>query len=147
MLRHFYAPVTRANNGPSGEVFMFFVQKKDTYVNSMSIFPNTSAYMADRRLSKRLEFKGEIIYGTCKPVYVGLTYNISEGGIGIKAKNLLIPKTRIVGDLFLGKETLKLQGVIKWSDSSLKGYQSKMGVKITSRPKKIRIIYAKLPAI
>ena len=113
----------------------------------MSKLTNSSAYMADRRLSKRLQFKKKIKYGTCKPVYDGLTYNISEGGIGIEGKKLLVPKTRIVGDLFLGEERLKLQGIIKWSNSSLKRYQSKMGVKIKSRPEQIKEVYAKLSAI
>ena len=113
----------------------------------MNKLTNTSTNMANRRLSNRLEFKRKINNGTCKPAYDGFTYNPFESGIGIKAKKLLMPKTRIIGDLFLGKEILKLQGIIKWSSSSLKGNQSKMGVKITSRPEKIKDIYAKLSVI
>lgn len=113
----------------------------------MSKLTNTSAYMVDRRLSKRLQFNRKIKYGTCRPVYDGFTYNISEGGIGIKAKKLLVPKTRIIGDLFLGKERLKLQGIIRWSNPSLKEHQTKMGVKVTSRSEKIKEVYANLLVI
>jgi len=103
--------------------------------------------MAERRLSKRQEFRKIIKYGISNPEYTGFTYNISEAGIGVKTNNLLMPKARIIADLFLGEETLWILGVIQWSVLGLDGYRSRMGVKITSRPEKIKDIYSKLASM
>ncbi len=103
--------------------------------------------MAERRLSKRLLFRKKIKYGVSNPEYNGLTFNISESGIAIKADKLFIPATRIIADLFLDEEILKFQGVIIWSDLSLKGYHSQTGIKITSHPEKIKDIYSKLASM
>ncbi len=101
---------------------------------------HSSLKLGDRRLSKRLLFRKKIKYGVCKPKYNGLTFNISEGGIGFISSKPLMPGTQIFADLFLGEETLRILGVIIWSDLGIKGFRSQMGVKITSRPEKIRAL-------
>jgi len=103
--------------------------------------------MAERRLSKRQEFRKIIKYGISNPEYTGFTYNISEAGIGVKTNNRLMPKARIIADLFLGEETLRVLGVIIWSDLGIKGFRSQMGIKITSRPERIKDIYSKLASM
>ena len=108
---------------------------------------HSSLKLGDRRLSKRLLFRKKIKYGVCKPKYNGLTFNISESGIAITTNKLFIPATRIIADMFLDEEILKFQGVIIWSDLGLKGYQSQTGIKITSRPDKIKDIYSKLASM
>ncbi|MDA2921269.1 PilZ domain-containing protein [Desulfobacterota bacterium AH_259_B03_O07] len=100
-----------------------------------------------RRLSKRLIFRKKIKYGVNNPKNNGLTFNISESGIAIAANKLFIPGTKIIAALFLDEEILKFQGVIIWSDLGLNGYRSLMGIKITSRPEKIKDIYSKLASM
>ncbi len=101
---------------------------------------HSSLKVVDRRLSKRLISRKKIKFVIGKPNYIGLTFNISEGGIGFIANKPLMPGTQIIADLFLGEETLRILGVIQWSVLCLDGYRSRMGVKITSRPEKIRAL-------
>ncbi len=100
-----------------------------------------------RRLSKRLIYRKQIKFVIGNLNYNGLTFNISEGGIGFISSKPLMPGTQIIADLFLGEETLRILGVIQWSVLCSDGYRSRMGVKITSRSEKIKDIYSKLASM
>jgi PilZ domain. len=97
--------------------------------------------MVERRLSTRIPFRQRIKYGSTNLTFTGYTFNLSEGGIGITTNKVLPPKSRITMHIYMGNETLKIEGIVAWTSPVLPGIQSKMGVKFSSRTDDIRDIY------
>jgi hypothetical protein len=95
----------------------------------------------DRRGSKRIPFRGKVKYGSSDPNLGGYSFNLSEGGIGIKAYRAFPPQSKITIFLYMGDETLRLEGVVKWVSPTLPGTRSSMGIKFTSRTDGIKSVY------
>ena len=97
--------------------------------------------MEDRRGSKRIPFRGKVKYGSSDPTLGGYSFNLSEGGIGIIAYRVFPPQSKITIFLYLGDETIRLEGVVRWVSPTLPGARSSMGIKFTSRTDGIRSVY------
>ena len=97
--------------------------------------------MDDRRISRRIPFRGKVKYGPNEPTLGGYSFNLSEGGMGIKAYRVLAPQSKIAIFLYMGEETLRLEGVVRWVTPTLQGVRSSMGIKFTSRTNDIKSVY------
>jgi PilZ domain-containing protein len=97
--------------------------------------------MANQRLSMRVPFRKRVKYGLSDPVSVGYTFNLSEGGIGIKADRVFHPKSRITVHIYTEDEIVKLEGVVIWVSPALPGILSTMGIKFSTRINDIKSIY------
>ncbi len=95
----------------------------------------------DRRLSKRIPFRRKIKCGLCDPTFTGYTFDLSENGIGIKVKKMFPPKSVIVGDIYIGKKVVRVEGTVKWESSRLHDSSYKMGINFTGNKDKIRELY------
>ncbi len=95
----------------------------------------------DRRGSKRIPFRGKVKYGSSAPTLGGYSFNLSEGGIGINAYRVFPPQSKITIFLFMGDETIRLEGIVKWVSPTLPGTRSSMGIKFTSRTDGIKSVY------
>jgi len=105
--------------------------------------------MANRRQSARIPFRKRVEYGLSAPTFVGYTFNLSEGGIGVKAHRVLPPRSKILiqihmssGDLgeSIMNEIIRLEGTVAWVSSILPGILPTMGVKFSSRSSDIKNI-------
>jgi hypothetical protein len=98
--------------------------------------------MEDRRSSRRIPFREKVKYGSSdNPNLVGYTFNLSEGGVGIKAYRVFPPRSKIVVFLYTGDEVIRILGLVVWVSPTLPGALSSMGVKFLSRADSIRAIY------
>lgn len=97
--------------------------------------------MEDRRISKRIPFRGKVKYGSSDPILGGYSFNLSEGGIGIKGHRMYPPQSKITIFLYLGDDTIRLEGVVRWVSPTLPGVRSSMGIKFTSRTDGIKSVY------
>ena len=97
--------------------------------------------MANRRLSVRIPFRKRVKYGSSEPNFVGYTFNLSEGGVGIKADRVFHPQSRIIIHIYIEDEIVKLEGVVVWVSPTLPGIISAMGIKFLSRADDIKRIY------
>lgn len=97
--------------------------------------------VTNRRLSTRIPFRKRVKFGTSEPAFVGYTFNLSEGGMGIKADRVFHPLSRITVQMYIEDEIIKLEGVVVWVSPTLPGIISSMGVKFSSRTDDIRRIY------
>ena len=70
--------------------------------------------MDDRRLSERIPFRNLIKYGSLKPILMGRTVNLSEGGIAIKSDKFLIPESKIVALVYMDDKIVELEGIVAW---------------------------------
>ena len=96
---------------------------------------------ANRRLSTRIPFRKRVKFGLSEPAFVGYTFNLSEGGVGIKADRVFHPLSRIMLHIYIDDETIRLEGVVAWVSPTLPGVISSMGVKFSSRTDDIKRIY------
>jgi hypothetical protein len=69
---------------------------------------------SNRRLSERIPFRNKIKYGSWSPVLMGMTINLSEGRIGIKANRILLPGSNIVALIYMDDEIIELEGIVAW---------------------------------
>ncbi len=97
--------------------------------------------MSNRRQSARIPFRKRVKYGLSDPTFVGYTFNLSEGGIGIKADRVFHPRSRIITHIYIEDEIVRLEGVVVWVSPILPGVISSMGVKFSSRTDDIKRIY------
>jgi hypothetical protein len=95
----------------------------------------------DRRLSNRVPLKRKIKYGLSKPTLSGYTFNISENGMGIKVSRVLLPKSIVLVDIYMGDKVVRVEGMIAWVSSILPEKASTMGIRLTSRTDDIKRIY------
>ncbi len=95
----------------------------------------------DRRVSKRIPFRGKVKYGSFDTSLGGYSFNLSESGMGIKAYRVFPPQSKITIFLYLGDETIRLEGVVKWVSPTLPSVRSSMGIKFTSRADAIKSVY------
>jgi Tfp pilus assembly protein PilZ len=95
----------------------------------------------NQRLSTRIPFRKRVKYGSSDPTSAGYTFNLSEGGIGIKADRVFHPKSRIIVHIYTEDEIVKLEGVVVWVSPALHGILSTMGIKFSSRINDIKSIY------
>ncbi len=56
----------------------------------------------------------EVKFGNPTPTYHGYIFNISKGEIAIKTYRPLFAGTKIIAEILLGEEILRLKGTIKW---------------------------------
>jgi hypothetical protein len=97
--------------------------------------------MEDRRGSRRIPFRTKVKYGSSTPNLGGYAFNLSEGGIGIKAYRVFPPQSKIAIFLYMGDEIMRLEGVVRWVSPTLPGTRSSMGIKFISRTDNIRSLY------
>ena len=97
--------------------------------------------MANRRQSVRIPFRKRVKYGSSEPTFVGYTFNLSEGGVGIKADRVFHPQSRIIIHIYIEDEIVRVEGVVVWVSPTLPGVISTMGVKFSSRTDDIKKIY------
>jgi len=93
--------------------------------------------MVERRLSKRMPFKSQIIYATS----VGYSFNLSEGGIEIRGKSLLPPKSKIIVNVVVNDKIEEFIGSIVWTSETMPGTSPRMGIKFISNTSKLNLIY------
>jgi len=126
------------------------IRKYLTKVQLISYHKRIIVYtMANRRQSARIPFRKRVEYGLSAPTFVGYTFNLSEGGIGVKAHRVLPPRSKILiqihmssGDLgeSIMNEIIRLEGTVAWVSSILPGILPTMGVKFSSRSSDIKNI-------
>jgi hypothetical protein len=97
--------------------------------------------MEDRRSSRRIPFRTKVKYGVSNPDLGGYAFNLSEGGIGIKAHRVFPPHSKIAVFLYMGDQIMRLEGVVRWISPTLPGTRSSMGIKFTSRTDNIKSVY------
>lgn len=97
--------------------------------------------MVERRLSIRIPYRQRVKYGSNSHTFTGYTFNLSEHGVGITANRVFPPKSRVMVNIYVGEETLKLEGIVAWTSPVLYGVQSKMGIRFSSRTDDIKRIY------
>jgi len=89
-------------------------------------------------------FRNKIKYGFWSSVWIGLTVNLSESGIGIKANRAFPPGSKIVALLYMNDEIIEFEGIVAWV-SPLPEILSAMalstkGIKFSSGADKIKLI-------
>jgi Tfp pilus assembly protein PilZ len=99
--------------------------------------------MEDRRGSRRIPFTIKVKYESSIPYSGACSFNLSEGGIAIKASRVYSPQSEIAIFLYLGDEIMRLEGVVRWVFPNLPGIISSAGVKFISRTDNIRSLYRK----
>ncbi len=95
----------------------------------------------ERRLSRRIPFRKRIKYGLSHSTQGGFTFNLSENGIGVKSDRVFATGSRIMIHIYMGDETIRLEGIVVWVSSTLAGILSTMGIKFLSRTDDIKRIY------
>jgi PilZ domain-containing protein len=102
---------------------------------------------SNRRLSERIPFRNKIKYGSWSHVWTGNTFNLSEGGIGIKADRFLLPGSKIVALLCIDDEIIELEGIVAWvsvpETRSTIGL-STMGISLSGSNDNIKRIYRQI---
>lgn len=108
---------------------------------------------ANRRVSRRIPFRKEVKYGLSNSpnsTFAGYTFNLSEGGIGIKAHRVFSPQSKISIQIHMSgadlegshmNDIIKLDGTVAWVSRVLPGILPTMGVKFLNRSSDIKRIY------
>ena len=103
--------------------------------------------MDDRRLSERIPFRNLIKYGSLKPILMGRTVNLSEGGIEIKSDKFLFPESKIVAQVYMDDKIVELEGIVTWvslpETLDIKRL-SKIGINFSSSTDNIKRIYRQI---
>lgn len=97
--------------------------------------------VTNRRLSTRIPFRKRVKFGPSKPAFVGYTFNLSEGGVGIRADRVFHPLSRIILHIYIEDEIARLEGVVAWVSPTLPGAISSMGIKFSGPTDDIKRIY------
>ncbi len=100
--------------------------------------------MTDKRLSNRKLLRRRVKCGAINPTNRGFTFDITKGGIGIDTDKPLVPKSKIIADIFVGDEIYRIEGIVKWVSIGLYRTYSSMGIKITNNPINISGFYKEL---
>jgi hypothetical protein len=95
----------------------------------------------EHRLSQRISFREPIKYGLDDPTFTGYTFDLSENGIGIKASKVFPPDTKLVFDMYMGDDVIRIEGVVARVRPILSEVISIMGVKFSGRADRIKHIY------
>jgi hypothetical protein len=108
---------------------------------------------ANRRASRRIPFRKKVKYGLSNSpnsMFAGYTFNLSEGGISIKAHRVFSPRSKISIQIYMSgadlegstmNDIIKLEGTVVWVSRVLPGILPKMGVKFLDRSSDIKRIY------
>lgn len=99
--------------------------------------------MDDRRLSERIPFWNLIKYGSLKPILMGRTVNLSEGGIEIKSDKFLFLESKVVAQVYMDDKIVELEGIVTWvslPDTLSTMRLSKIGINFSSRADDIKRI-------
>ena len=102
------------------------------------------------RRSTRLPYYQKLKYGLLNGktgkgdenlFFQGVTFNISEHGIGMEGTKGFPPNFKIEGILFAGEKTIRFEGTIRWlyHSNSEKWY---MGIEVSGRREEINEIYS-----
>jgi hypothetical protein len=102
------------------------------------------------RRSTRLPYYQKLKYGLLNGqtgqgdesiIFQGMTFNISEHGIGIEGTKGFPPNFKVEGILYAGEKTIRFEGTIRWlyHSNSEKWY---MGIEVSSRGEEINEIYS-----
>jgi hypothetical protein len=109
--------------------------------------------IANRRASRRIPFRKKVKYGLSNSpnsMFAGYTFNLSEGGIGIKAHRVFSPHSKISIQIYMSgadlegntmNDIIKLEGTVVWVSRVLPGILPTMGVKFLDRSSDIKRIY------
>jgi c-di-GMP-binding flagellar brake protein YcgR len=107
----------------------------------------------NRRASRRIPFRKKVKYGlsdSLDSTFTGYTFNLSEGGVGIKAHRVFPPRSKVsiqihISDVDLGESSMndiiKLDGTVAWVSPILPGILPTMGIKFSNRSRDIKQIY------
>lgn len=108
---------------------------------------------ANRRASRRIPFRKKVKYGLSNSpdsMFAGYTFNLSEGGIGIKAHRVFSHRSKISIQIYMSgadlegntmNDIIKLEGTVAWVSRVLPGILPTMGVKFLDRSSDIKRIY------
>ncbi len=108
---------------------------------------------ANRRASRRIPFRKKVKYGLSNSpnsMFAGYTFNLSEGGISIKAHRVLSSRSTISIQIYMSgadlegstmNDIIKLEGTVAWVSRVLPGILPTMGVKFLDRSSDIKRIY------
>lgn len=108
---------------------------------------------ANRRASRRIPFRKKVKYGLSNSpdsMFAGYTFNLSEGGIGIKAHRVFSHRSKISIQIYMSgadlegntmNDIIKLEGTVAWVSRVLPGILPTMGVKFLDRSSNIKRIY------
>ncbi len=108
---------------------------------------------ANRRASRRIPFRKKVKYGLSNSpnsMFAGYTFNLSEGGISIKAHRVLSSRSTISIQIYMSgadlegstmNDIIKLEGTVAWVSRVLPGILPTMGVKFLDRSSNIKRIY------
>jgi PilZ domain-containing protein len=109
--------------------------------------------VVNRRASRRIPFRKKVRYGlfdSPNSAFAGYTFNLSEGGIGIKAHRVFPARSKISIQLHMNdadleessmNDIIKLEGTVAWVSPILPGILPTMGVKFSNRSSDIKQIY------
>lgn len=127
------------------------IRKYLTKVQLISYHKRIIVYtMANRRQSARIPFRKRVEYGLSAPTFVGYTFNLSEGGIGVKAHRVLTPRSKLLIQIHMNSDNLGesimneiigLEGTVAWVSSVLPGILPTMGIKFSSRNDDIKNVF------
>ncbi len=107
----------------------------------------------NRRASRRIPLRKKVKYGlsdSLDSTFTGYTFNLSEGGVGIKAHRVFPPRSKVsiqihISDADLGESSMndiiKLEGTVAWVSPILPGILPTMGIKFSNRSRDIKQIY------
>ncbi|MCH8028548.1 MAG: PilZ domain-containing protein [Candidatus Dadabacteria bacterium] len=101
----------------------------------------------DRRKSERVLFKRTIKYGETEPTNYGYAYNLSDYGLGIYCDSVLKVGSRLVIEIMLENEFLRIEGEVIWSFHDQKASTCRAGTKLIEYPEKLKKIYKRIQKI
>ncbi len=119
-------------------------------LNLVQIKSRIALMVLNRRESRRIPFRKKVKYRLPDSDFAGYTFNLSEGGIGVKAHRVFPPRSKILVQLHLDgadleesimAEIIKLEGTVAWVSTMLPGIIPTMGIKFSIRSNDIKRIY------
>jgi len=99
-----------------------------------------------RRSYKRIYFTEKVKFGNDKPIYDGMSVDVSPDGMNIMSDTALAPKSNII--IKIDTDTwgiITVEGEVVWV-SSVPDLRSRMGIKFSKRNERLILIYkTKIP--